>query len=69
MVIPNDNEASKTENGIYSIINVSSSYESIPKSEADAYTLSMSGVDPFTSSREEVRTLTKTAAFSEQKKE
>jgi glucose 1-dehydrogenase len=64
MVIPNDNKASKKrENGIYSIINVSSSYESIPKSEADAYTLSMSGVDPFTSSREEVRTLTKTAAL------
>src|SRR5919206_2604534 len=63
MVIPNDNRATKRENGIYSIINVSSSYESIPKSEADAYTLSMSGVDPFTSSREEVRTLTKTAAL------
>ncbi|MBV9668240.1 MAG: SDR family oxidoreductase [Nitrososphaeraceae archaeon] len=62
--IPNDNEASKKrENGIYSIINVSSSYESIPKSEADAYTLSMSGVNPFTSSREEIRTLTKTAAL------
>ena len=63
MVIPNDNEARKMEISIYSIINVSSSYESIPKSEADAYTLSMSGVDPFTSSREEVRTLTKTAAL------
>ena len=63
MVIPNDNRANKRENGIYSIINVSSSYESIPKSEAEAYTLSMSGVDPFTSSREEVRTLTKTAAL------
>jgi glucose 1-dehydrogenase len=51
-VIPNDNEASKKrESGIYSIINVSSSYDS------------MSGVDPFTSSREEVRTLTKTAAL------
>jgi glucose 1-dehydrogenase len=63
MVIPNDNKATKRENGIYSIINVSSSYESIPKSEADAYTLSMSGVDPFISSREEVRTITKTAAL------
>jgi glucose 1-dehydrogenase len=62
MVIPNDNEARKMDS-IYSIINVSSSHESIPKSEADAYTLSMSGVDPFTSSREEVRTLTKTAAL------
>ena len=47
----------------YSIINISSSYDSIPKSEADAYTFSMSGVDPFTSSRAEVNTLTKTVAF------
>ena len=31
----------------YSIINISSSYDSIPKSEADAYTFSMSGVDPY----------------------
>jgi glucose 1-dehydrogenase len=47
----------------YSIINISSSYDSIPKSEADAYTFSMSGVDPFTSSRTEVKALTKTVAF------
>jgi glucose 1-dehydrogenase len=47
----------------YSIINISSSYDSIPKSEADAYTVSMSGVDPFTSSRAEVKALTKTVAF------
>jgi glucose 1-dehydrogenase len=47
----------------YSIINISSSYDSIPKSEADAYTFSMSGVDPFTSSRAEVKALTKTVAF------
>jgi len=49
--------------GIYSIINISASYDSIPKPEADAYTSSMSGVDPFTSSRAEVKTLTKTVAF------
>jgi NAD(P)-dependent dehydrogenase (short-subunit alcohol dehydrogenase family) len=48
---------------IYSIINISSSYDSIPKSEADAYTFSMSGIDPFTSSRAEVKALTKTVAF------
>jgi glucose 1-dehydrogenase len=47
----------------YSIINISSSYDSIPRSEADAYTVSMSGVDPFTSSRAEVKALTKTVAF------
>jgi hypothetical protein len=53
----------KKNNTIYSIINISSSYDSIPKSEADAYTFSMSGVDPFTSSRAEVKALTKTVAF------
>jgi glucose 1-dehydrogenase len=47
----------------YSIINISSPYESIPKVEADAYTSSMSGVDPFTSSRAGVETLTKTVAL------
>jgi glucose 1-dehydrogenase len=47
----------------YSIINISSSYDSIPRSEADEYTFSMSGVDPFTSSRAEVKALTKTVAF------
>src|ERR671930_426663 len=53
----------KKNNTIYSIINISSSYDSIPKPEADAYTFSMSGVDPFTSSRAEVKALTKTVAF------
>ena len=47
----------------HSIINISSSYDSIPRSEADAYTFSMSGVDPFTSSRAEVKAMTKTVAF------
>jgi glucose 1-dehydrogenase len=48
---------------IYSIINISSPYHSIPKPEADEYTLSMSGVDPFTSSRAGVKSLTKTVAL------
>jgi glucose 1-dehydrogenase len=47
----------------YSFINISSSYESIPKFEADAYTSSMSGVDLFTSSRAGIETLTKTVAL------
>jgi glucose 1-dehydrogenase len=47
----------------YSIINISTPYESIPKQEAESYTLSMSGVDPFTSSRTGVKTLTKTVAL------
>jgi glucose 1-dehydrogenase len=48
---------------IYSIINISSPYQSIPKPEADEYTFSMSGVDPFTSSRAGVKSLTKTIAL------
>ena len=47
----------------YSIINISAPYESIPKVEAHEYTSSMSGVDPYTSSRAGVKTLTKTVAF------
>jgi glucose 1-dehydrogenase len=47
----------------YSIINVSSPYESIPKVESDAYTFSMSGVDPFISSRVGIKSLTKTVAL------
>jgi glucose 1-dehydrogenase len=49
--------------GAYSIINISSPYKSIPKAEADAYTFSMSGVDPFTSSRVGIKSLTKTVAL------
>ena len=49
--------------GDYSIINISSPYKSIPKVEADAYTYSMSGVDPFTSSRVGIKALTKTVAL------
>src|SRR5919107_121425 len=49
--------------GAYSIINISSPYKSIPKVEADTYTYSMSGVDPFTSSRVGIKALTKTVAL------
>jgi glucose 1-dehydrogenase len=47
----------------YSIINISSTYDSIPKAEADSYTFSMSGVDPFISSRVGMKSLTKTVAL------
>jgi glucose 1-dehydrogenase len=57
----NNNRVEKKS--IYSIINISSPYHSIPKPEADEYTLSMSGVDPFTSSRAGVKSLTKTVAL------
>jgi glucose 1-dehydrogenase len=57
------NKIRRNNAATYAIINISSSYDSIPKSEADAYTFSMSGVDPFTSSRAEVKALTKTVAF------
>src|SRR5919109_1093900 len=52
-----------TGGGHYSIINISSPYDSIPKVEADIYTFSMSGVDPFTSSRVGIKSLTKTVAL------
>ena len=57
------NKIAVNNNTTYAIINISSSYDSIPRSEADEYTFSMSGVDPFTSSRAEVKALTKTVAF------
>jgi glucose 1-dehydrogenase len=59
----NDKATRGKQSDLYSIINVSSSYESIPKPDVDAYTLSMSGVDPFTSSRVSVKNLTKTVAL------
>ena len=40
----NEGKKIRRNNTTYSI-NISSSYDSIPKSEADAYTFSMSGVD------------------------
>jgi glucose 1-dehydrogenase len=52
-----------TSGGRHSIINISSPYESIPKAESDAYTFSMSGVDPFISSRVGIKSLTKTVAL------
>jgi glucose 1-dehydrogenase len=52
-----------TSGADYSIINISSTFESIPKAEADAYTYSMSGVDPFISSRVGMKSLTKTVAL------
>ena len=58
----NKNNKRKKSNN-YSIINISSPYQSIPKLEADEYTFSMSGVDPFTSSRAGVKSLTKTVAL------
>jgi glucose 1-dehydrogenase len=59
----NKNNNNKRKKSNYSIINISSPYQSIPKPEADEYTFSMSGVDPFTSSRAGVKSLTKTVAL------
>jgi glucose 1-dehydrogenase len=64
-----DKKSSTSKNGDvtsganYSIINISSTYDSIPKAEADSYTFSMSGVDPFISSRVGMKSLTKTVAL------
>jgi glucose 1-dehydrogenase len=52
-----------TSGANHSIINISSTYDSIPKAEADSYTFSMSGVDPFISSRVGMKSLTKTVAL------
>jgi NAD(P)-dependent dehydrogenase (short-subunit alcohol dehydrogenase family) len=46
-----------------SIINISSCYNSIPSSLADAYTFSQSGIDPFTSSRSSIKSLTESIAL------
>jgi NAD(P)-dependent dehydrogenase (short-subunit alcohol dehydrogenase family) len=59
----NENDNNKRKKSNYSIINISSPYQSIPKPEADEYTFSMSGVDPFTSSRAGVKSPTKTVAL------
>lgn len=61
--VDNNNNNKGGKKSIYSIINISSPYQSIPKPEADEYTFSMSGVDPFTSSRAGVKSLTKTIAL------
>jgi glucose 1-dehydrogenase len=60
--ITSENEAT-TSGANYSIINISSASDSIPKAEADSYTFSMSGVDPFISSRVGMKSLTKTVAL------
>jgi glucose 1-dehydrogenase len=52
-----------TQGQISSIINVASPFESLSALETQAYTYSMSGVDPFTTSRAGVKSLTKTIAL------
>jgi glucose 1-dehydrogenase len=61
--VKDEDENNKRKKSIYSIINISSPYQSIPKPEAEEYTFSMSGVDPFISSRAGVKSLTKTIAL------
>jgi glucose 1-dehydrogenase len=46
-----------------SIINIASCYNTIPSSQSDAYTFSQSGVDPFTSSRSNIKSLTESIAL------
>ena len=62
MVIKNENRENRQKR-INSIINISASYNSIPKPQEDSYTFSLSGVDPHTASKEGIRTLTKTLAL------
>jgi NAD(P)-dependent dehydrogenase (short-subunit alcohol dehydrogenase family) len=59
-----DNKDTKgTTTKTYSIINISCPYESIPEEMINKGTISQSGIDPFTSSRSGVKTLTKTIAL------
>jgi glucose 1-dehydrogenase len=46
-----------------SIINIASCHNSIPNSQADAYSFSQTGIDPFTSSRSSVKSLTESIAL------
>jgi glucose 1-dehydrogenase len=46
-----------------SIINIASCHNSIPSSQADAYSFSQSGIDPFTSSRSSIKSLTESVAL------
>lgn len=46
-----------------SVINIASCYNTIPSSQSDAYTFSQSGVDPFTSSRSNIKSLTESIAL------
>jgi glucose 1-dehydrogenase len=53
----------KNDKKNYSIINISSCHESISQSDSETYEASKSGVNPFTSSRAGVESLTKTLAL------
>jgi NAD(P)-dependent dehydrogenase (short-subunit alcohol dehydrogenase family) len=46
-----------------SIINIASCYNSIPSSQVEAFTFAQSGIDPFTSSRSSIKSLTKSVAL------
>jgi len=46
-----------------SIINIASCYNTIPSSQSDAYAFSQSGIDPFTSSRSNIKSLTESIAL------
>jgi glucose 1-dehydrogenase len=62
-VINHDKNINDTKNRTYSIINISCPYESIPEDMINKGTISQSGIDPFTSSRSGIKTLTKTIAL------
>jgi NAD(P)-dependent dehydrogenase (short-subunit alcohol dehydrogenase family) len=60
----NDNNKKKQKRNNYSIINISHCYNSLPESAEEVFTDSKSGVDLFTYSKENTRTLTKTSALA-----
>ena len=53
----------KNDDKNYSIINISSCHESISQSDSETYEISKSGINPFTSSKAGVESLTKTLAL------
>jgi NAD(P)-dependent dehydrogenase (short-subunit alcohol dehydrogenase family) len=61
--ITSNNNIDTIKKADYSIINIASCYNSIPSSQVEAYTFSQSGIDPFTSSRSSIKSLTESVAL------
>lgn len=62
-MITDGKNINNSENRTYSIINISCPFESISDDMIKKGTISQSGIDPFTSSRSGIKTLTKTIAL------
>lgn len=58
-----NNGAAEKKGNACSIINIAASYDSLTKAKAEEYTFMLSGIDPYTTSKEGIKTLTKTIAL------